>query len=114
MTTPNPYPSRLRRAFAWPNVVSVLVGLVAFAIGLRLWPTTTGTILAGALGGVVAALFWLGWYLAGGTRPVGKLLDLPNLGSIPATPGRPTPTLTAPTSSASTAVLSGRPVGWRR
>ena len=103
MTTPNPYPSRLRRAFAWPNVVSVLVGLVAFAIGLRLWPTTTGTILAGALGGVVAALFWLGWYLAGGTRPVGKLLDLPNLGSIPATPGRPTPTLTAPTSSASTA-----------
>jgi LCP family protein required for cell wall assembly len=99
----DPYPNRLRRALAWPNLVAVAVGLGAFAVGLRLWPTTTGTILAAALGGVVAALFWFAWYLAGGTRPVGKLLDLPGLGSIPDTPGSPTPTLTAPTSSAAAA-----------
>ena len=86
MTATNPYPSRLRRALAWPNVLSVVGGLVAFAIGLRIWPTTRGTIVAGVLGGVVAALCWLAWYLAGGTRPVGKLLDLPSLGSIPSTP----------------------------
>ena len=103
MNKADPYPSRLRRALAWPNLVSVAMGLVAFAVGLRLWPTTTGTILAAALGGVVAALFWFAWYLAGGTRPVGKLLDLPNLGSIPDTPGSPAPTLTTPTSAAAAA-----------
>jgi LCP family protein required for cell wall assembly len=103
MNKADPYPNRLRRALAWPNLVSVAMGLGAFAVGLRLWPTTTGTILAAALGGVVAALFWLAWYLAGGTRPVGKLLDLPNLGSIPDTPGSPSPSLTSPTSSAAAA-----------
>ncbi len=103
MNKADPYPNRLRRALAWPNLVSVAMGLGAFAVGLRLWPTTTGTILAAALGGVVAALFWFAWYLAGGTRPVGKLLDLPNLGSIPDTPGSPSPTLTTPTSSAAAA-----------
>ncbi len=103
MNKADPYPNRLRRALAWPNLVSVAMGLGAFAVGLRLWPTTTGTILAAALGGVVAALFWFAWYLAGGTRPVGKLLDLPNLGSIPDTPGSPAPTLTTPTSSAAAA-----------
>jgi LCP family protein required for cell wall assembly len=99
----DPYPNRLRRALAWPNVVSVAVGLVAFAIGLRLWPTTRGTVLAAALGGGIAALFWFCWYLTGGTRPVGKLLELPNLGNIPDTPGTPSPTLTAPSSSAAAA-----------
>ncbi|MET0831502.1 MAG: LCP family protein, partial [Acidimicrobiia bacterium] len=103
MNKADPYPNRLRRALAWPNLVAVAVGLGAFAVGLRLWPTTTGTILAAALGGVVAALFWFAWYLAGGTRPVGKLLDLPNLGSIPDTPGSPSPTLTTPTSAAAAA-----------
>jgi LCP family protein required for cell wall assembly len=103
MNKADPYPNRLRRALAWPNLVSVAMGLGAFAVGLRLWPTTTGTILAAALGGVVAALFWFAWYLAGGTRPVGKLLDLPNLGSIPDTPGSPSPSLTSPTSSAAAA-----------
>ena len=103
MNRADPYPNRLRRALAWPNLVSVAVGLVAFAIGLRLWPTTSGTVLAAALGGVVAALFWFCWYLTGGTRPVGKLLELPNLGNIPDTPGTPSPTLTAPSSSAAAA-----------
>ncbi|CAN5429500.1 hypothetical protein BH24ACT7_BH24ACT7_17470 [soil metagenome] len=103
MTATNPYPSRLRRALAWPNVLSVVGGLVAFAIGLRIWPTTRGTVIAGVLGGVVAALCWLAWYLAGGTRPVGKLLDLPSLGSIPSTPRSPSPTLTAPNSAAAVA-----------
>lgn len=103
MTADSPYPNLFRRILAWPNVTAVAVGLVAFAIGLQIWPTTTGTVLAGALGGVVAALFWLAWYLTGGTRPVGKLLDLPSLGSIPSTPRSPSPTLTSPTSPAAVA-----------
>lgn len=103
MIDSEPYPPRWRRVFAWPNVVAVVLGLIAFAVAVRVWPSNRGAFLAAILGGLVAAAFWLGWYLLDGTRPVGKLLDLPIIGSIPATPQEPAPTLTAPGSAASAA-----------
>jgi LCP family protein required for cell wall assembly len=102
-TTPRRQRSLLRRIFSLPNVLSVAGGLVVFALVERAWPTTTGALIAAAIGGAFSALVWLLWNRARGLRPVGKLIDLPHIGHIPATPDSPTPTLTAPGSAASVA-----------
>ncbi len=93
-------PPRWRRIFALGNVVSVGTGIVVFLVVLRLWPTTAGAIAAAVLAGIVAAALWLVFERVAGLRPTTSLLDVPHLGTIPATPRLPVPALMAPTSPA--------------
>lgn len=76
---------------------------MVFYVVLRYFDSNRGALIAAAAGGAATALVWLVWDRVAGLRPVGKLVDLPSVGSIPATPGAPTPTLTAPDSAASNA-----------
>ncbi len=89
--------------FALANIVAVGLGLIAFAVVLNSWNSTSGALVAAGVGGVVAAAVWLVWNRLVGLRPVGKLTGLPKVGSIPADPPRPTPTLTDPGSDAARA-----------
>ncbi len=90
--------SILRRIFALPNVVAVAVGLVTFAVAVRILDSNRGALMAAGIAGVASALVWLAWDRAAGLRPVGKLLDLPNIGRIPVSRRTPAPTLTDPSS----------------
>ncbi len=97
------HPGLLRRVFALSNVVAVACGLVAFAATLRIWNSNRGAVIAALVGGTVSAVIWLAWNRFAGLRPVGKLIDLPLVGAIPAGTTSPTPTLTAPDSAAAAA-----------
>lgn len=93
----------LRRMFAFSNVVAVIFGLATFVLTLRIWNSNRGAVIAALVGGAVSAIVWLVWNRLAGLRPVGKLIDLPLVGSIPAGTASPTPTLTAPDSAAAAA-----------
>ena len=93
----------VRRLFALSNVVAVGLGLAAFGVALRAWNSNQGAVLASIVGGTVTATVWLIWNRVAGLRPVGKLIDLPLVGSIPAGAKSLTPTLTDPDSPAAAA-----------
>ncbi len=103
MNTPAAQRSFFRRFFAPSNAVAVASGLVAFGIGLRIWPTDRGAALSAVVAGVASALIWLTWNRIAGLRPVAKLVDLPHVGTIPAADDGPAPTLTQPASVAAAA-----------
>ncbi len=103
MTTQAARPGFFRRFFALPNVVAVMIGFLVFAVGLRVWPSNRGAILAALVAGASSSLVWLAWNRIAGQRPVGKLIDLPHVGTIPATYDGPAPTLTEPASVAAAA-----------
>jgi len=92
------HPRLLRRIFTIGNLVAIGAGLAAFAIALRAWNTNRGAVLAATMGGLVSAAVWLVWNRVAGLHPVGKLIDLPLVGSIPAGAPSLTPTLTDPSS----------------
>ena len=94
--------SFLRRFFALPNVLAVGLGLVIFAIAIRVWDTNQGALIAAGIAGATSALVWLIWDRLAGLRPVTKLLDLPNIGRIPVSAKAPAPTLTDPRSEVAT------------
>lgn len=85
-----------KRLFALPNIAAVVAGLVAFSLALRVWDSNSGAVLSAGVGGLVSAAVWLTWHRLADLRPVGKLLDLPSVGSIPASDDGPAPTLTHP------------------
>jgi LCP family protein required for cell wall assembly len=92
-----------RRFFAPQNIAAVAAGLVAFALALQVWDSNRGAVIAAAVGGLVSAIVWLIWNQFAGLRPVEKLVDLPQVGSIPDSIDGPAPTLTHPSSSAAAA-----------
>lgn len=88
--------------FTFPNVMSVVAGIVTFAIVIQWLNSNRGAVIAALISGAVSAAVWLIWNRVAGLRPVHKLLDLPQVGTIPPSKN-PAPTLTATGSSASDA-----------
>jgi LCP family protein required for cell wall assembly len=93
----------LQRALAPSNIAAVAAGLVAFALGLQVWDTNWGALLAALVGGIVSAVVWLIWHRFAGMRPIAKLVDLPSIGAIPRSAKGPAPTLTNPEGPAAAA-----------
>ena len=86
-----------RRVFATQNVIAVLVGVVFFLVGLRVWDTTLGVVLAGAAAALASGLVWLIWWYRQGPPAAVKTLGAVHLGTVPRAKA-PAPTLLDATS----------------
>lgn len=90
------------RALATQNVASVLVGVVIFLIGIRLWDTTLGVVVSAAVAALSSGLVWALWWHTNGPPAAAKTLGSAHLGTV--SDGRAdTPTLVDPSSEASAA-----------
>ncbi len=88
------------------NVGSVALGVLAFLVLVRVWNTHLGGLLAALAAGAITATTWVLWNRLVSGRPLAKIIPGPLVGSIPPTPGVPTPTLTRPGSAAAKAYLT--------
>ena len=70
------------RISATQNVISVLVGLTVFLIGLRLWDTTIGVLVSALAGAVASSLVWLTWWYVKGPPAAAKILGTTHLGTV--------------------------------
>ena len=71
------------RMFAPQNVISVLVGVAAFLIGLRLWDTTAGVAVSALAAALLTGLVWVIWWFAKGPPAAAKALETTHLGEVP-------------------------------
>ncbi|GMQ85275.1 MAG: hypothetical protein BMS9Abin07_0841 [Acidimicrobiia bacterium] len=92
---------RWQRVFAVQNLISVLLGVAVFLVGLRLWDTTLGVFLSAVAASLASGLVWLlWWYRRAPTKPQ-STLDAVHLGTVADHGQGPAPTLAEPASRAS-------------
>jgi len=92
-----------RRIFSAANVLSVAAGIVVFILGLVAWDTNRGVLTSAIVAASVTGLVWLIWWSVNGPPDFTRLLGVSRLGSIPTDDSGPAPTLTNPSSPASSA-----------
>ncbi len=91
-------PSLLGRVLTIANIGSVIVGIVVFLVLVRAWNSHVGGLLAALVAGFATAVAWVLWNRLSAGPPLAKIIPGTLLGTIPSTPGLPTPTLTQPAS----------------
>ncbi len=97
MTQDNTEPiarTRFQRIFNVPNVISVSIGLIAFAILVAVLDTNTGIIIAAVGSGILAGAVWVGFTkIRSGPNLQSALTGYTLLGSIPSDDSGPAPAL---------------------
>jgi len=100
-------PSSLsRRVFTLANAGAVIIGVGVFLVLVRIWNSHVGSLLAALAAGIATGATWVLWNRLSSGPPLAKIIPGTLLGTIPSTPGLPTPTLTQPGSPAAEAYLT--------
>ncbi len=79
--------SRWKRLFAAPNVVSVLVGVAIFVVGLRFWDNTLGVVVVAMAAALASGLAWMLWWYRTGPPAATRSIDVVHLGTAEHAPG---------------------------
>jgi len=72
----------LSRMLASQNLISVLVGVAIFLIGIQFWDTTLGVLVLAMVAAVASSLVWLIWWYASGPPAAAQTLGTTHLGTV--------------------------------